>query len=180
MAHGFLDDRPRRQTEFLPFRQEQERIRIQRGVIQILGIINGIAHTPTAFVHRHGIVGTHRASGFQQFVNQHQRWGLAHIIRLWLEGQPPEGDGLSLQPSPHEALQLVKQHPFLILIHGLYGTQHPHLIPIGFGSLYQCFHILGETRTSVSDTGIQELAPDAGIRTNAAPHHVDIRADQFA
>ena len=76
--------------------------------------------------------------------------------------------------------KLIKKDTFLQFVYFFYCMQHTHLVAILFSGFNECFHIFWEARTSITNTGIEKLTTNTGIRTNTATHHVHIRTYQFA
>ena len=79
---------------------------IQRSIIHICCIINTFSYATPAFVHGSRVVGTYFTTSLQQLVNQYQSRGFTHVICFGFKGQPPNGNGLSLQIIIEMLLQL--------------------------------------------------------------------------
>ena len=65
-------------------------------------------------------------------------------------------------------------------IHAFNGFQHFHGITVLIGSLDEGLHIFREARAAISASGIQELATNAGIATDALSNHIHVGSHQFA
>ena len=120
------------------------------------------------------------ATGFQEMLDGHEGSGLAHIVGLGFEGQPPNGNGLALQVACVILVELSEENGLLLFVDIFNGFQDTHAVAVLFSRLDEGFDVFRETRTAIAATGIEELRTDAGIAADALTHHVDIRSNEFA
>ncbi len=83
-------------AKLVPLRHDRERVGAgQRGVAVVrvsdLGPEDAARH-----FHRLGIVGLHRRASREQAADERNRGRFAHVVRLRLERQAPDGDALAL------------------------------------------------------------------------------------
>ena len=70
--------------------------------------------------------------------------------------------------------ELLKEDVLLQVVHLLHRLQQLHLITYAFSHADQRTYILGKAAAAVATAGVEKAAPDAGVTTHAATHHVHI------
>ena len=121
----------------------------------------------------------HLGAGAEQRFDQHERGTLAHVVRLGLEREAPDGDGALIEVAD-VALQLFEQHVLLRLVRLLHRIQNAerHFV-LGAGA-HQRLDVLGEAGAAVPRAREQERLSDTPVGADAAPHLSHIGADGLA
>src|SRR5690606_7663435 len=93
--------------------------------------------------------------------------------------QAPNGDGATLQATAIliVRLDLLEEPSLLSLVHVLHGLNEVRLISSGRGYVTERLQVLREARSTVPDTGVDEVVADARVRSDPRPNILDIRPD---
>ena len=82
-------------AELTPFCHQGKDIGTVSCIVHIFTIGDCIAYAAFAFVHSYRIKDTDSGTIFQQFIDDYQGWGFAHVIGLGFEGQANDGNGFA-------------------------------------------------------------------------------------
>src|SRR5258706_1161842 len=79
--------------------------------------------------HRYRIVGADRRAVREELLDQDPAWGLAHVVRIRLERQPPDGDATAGELALESRQNFSREHPFLPRVYLLHRLQNRDRAP---------------------------------------------------
>ena len=126
------------------------------------------------------IVNFHDRTGFQQAVNQDQRWSFTDIIGPRFKAQSPDCDRAPGQVTAEVIEQFSKQDLLLLVIRFIDSSQNTRLDAMFGSQRRESPDVFRKTRTPVSDARKQKRKSNPSIVTDAFANFVNVRSDPFA
>ena len=168
-----------RTAELFPLGHDDQRIGLRQRprLVASVGQARRIGKMMPCLGHRHRVIGGDRRPSGQQILDDLAAGGLAHVVGIGLERQPPHGKVLARQLVAKAFFHLGGQHMFLRVVGCLYRRQHLQLHSrISRGGLDQRLHILGKARAAVPCTRVQKVVANARVRANTPAHVFNVSA----
>ncbi|ABA49950.1 hypothetical protein BURPS1710b_2989 [Burkholderia pseudomallei 1710b] len=176
-----------RALEFLPFGDDDERVRARERVVgridecetrERIGPVVQIEreHAPR-LVERDGIVRAHRRAAREQRSDQASARRFAHVVGVRLEREPPDSERAARQIGAVALFDLVEQHVLLCVVHVLDRLENPERLTVFARGANERLHVLRKARAAVADARIQEVIADPRIGADPAAHRLDVGAD---
>ena len=122
----------------------------------------------------------HDRTGFQQAVNQDQRWSFTDIIGPRFKAQSPDCDRAPGQVTAEVIEQFSKQDLLLLVIRFIDSSQNTRLDAMFGSQRRESPDVFRKTRTPVSDARKQKRKSNPSIVTDAFANFVNVRSDPFA
>ncbi len=136
-----------------------------------LGVVDA-RHQPARLVLGDRVVGTHARAVRLQARGQHERGGLAHVVRLGLEGEPEQRDALADERA-EVLLQLRDDAPLLQFVDLDHGGQQLEVVARVASKLLKRAHVLRKATSAVADA---RAAGTAGRCACRGPSRARLRA----
>ena len=134
-----------------------------------------VAEDSRGLVHRHRVVRCHGGAAFPQSLDQHAAGRVAHVVGVGLEGEAPQGDVPAAKVVAESGGDLVEQHFLLTLVSRFHGIQDFQLAAVFRGGALHGLHVLGETGTAITATGVEKMVADARVGADAVANVLDVR-----
>lgn len=169
-----------RETELLPFGDEEKGVGVLQGGVLVGSEDEVGAEYAATFVHCCGVVDRNGGSRVEKPADDDHCRGFADVVRFRLESDAPEGYLLSVQIAPETLDKFVEQDLLLPLVDILHSLEDAHLIAVPLGSAHEGLHVFWETTTTVAAAGVKELVAYASVGADSLANLVEIRTDEFA
>src|SRR5439155_1343760 len=166
----FPDGGEIRAAEFLPFGDDRQRVRALQRIVRAVDDFHVAVFLEqlSRLMARGRIISLHARALPREIVDQAEARGLAHVVGVGLEGEPPERNCLSRQGAEMPP-DLAGEHVLLRLVDRLDGGEQFQGVPGLAGAALQRLHVLGKARAAEAGAGVQELVADARVPADAAP-----------
>lgn len=169
-----------RETELLPFGDEEKSVGVLEGGVLVGGEGEVGAEYAATFVHCCGVVDRNGGSRVEKPADDDHCRGFADVVRFRLESDAPEGYLLSVQIAPETSDKFVEQDLLLPLVDILHSLEDAHFVTILLSSAHEGLHVFWETTATIAAAGVKELVAYASVGADSLANLVEIRADEFA
>src|SRR5919109_426414 len=177
-AHELLDPGHIELPELVPFGDQDEGVRAR-------GDLVGVAHVDDAReqdlgpLDRRRVEGSHLGACRQEHLRDVHARRVPHVVRVWLERQSEQSDGLARELLELFAEQVDDHHP-LIAVDVADGVQELGVVVESLGHRSERRDVLAETAPAPADPRVQIGRADAPVQSHALGDELGVGADALA
>jgi hypothetical protein len=122
-----------------------------------------------------GVVAADVGAAVKKKGSHLQGWRIGEVIGVGFEGEAKDADGCPLEGAK-SLLQSADDVLTLAGVHAEGGAEQGHVAPVVCGEAHQSSGVLGQTRATPADSGIEIMRAYAVIKTYAFGNPSDISA----
>src|ERR1700733_7086516 len=146
--------------EFFPLGKDQDSVGAFGGLIRVGRELYGRRQDFLGALHGGGIVGANVAAFAQQFFDEQQRRGFANVVGAAFEGEAEPAKALATK-SPEHAANFFQEASALVFVDAANFFEQAEVVSALFCDRAKGEQVFGETRTAITDSGIQKARADA-------------------
>ena len=161
-----------------PFGHHHHRVRAAYTEVRIVAIFD-IGQFAARLLDANRIVRAHPGAHVEQPGHQRDRWRLAHVVGIGLEGEAEHGDRLAAQAAAGGGGDLAGHRSLAVVVDSEHRLDDAQLHVIVLRDLDQRTGVLREARAAEARPRMQEFGADAVVEPDAARDFLHIGADFF-